>query len=470
MPLNAAQRDSLTAVSDTYVDAFGDVTATAPMLHLETVLVRLKQWLENAAGGGPAFALHHGERSNLRAAGALDELDQLVRIANHPCPQNRGQGSPYCGQDEGYVNGFDEGNQFVCREVQGLLSLTSMENPPGRAGSRQDRDVVYDSPDRVSRRDVIDFMAARLNCALSELRARIMAGHQEEATREARVNSDMQVAARMEHGLLLETHGKLIRSCEEQCRRVDHLTKQNAALKAEVADLKSRAAAGDNALGQALGTAEMLVGSLRTQVAQRELPVLPQPDMERAGSGPSWSQGIISAAPAPAGPHEPERPSKRARTEHGPFGSRLLDAGNPAAVMAAADEIWYTAPTLGENDAFRDRCAADGTCVALVKALTTAQDNAVQEKLCKCILTMARSAVGKAACVSAGAPAAVVKVLNATQHEGTQENACSALWNMAMSEEGEAACVSAGAPAVTSWIDYGAEVVVACGSSSLIYI
>ncbi len=88
------------------------------------------------------------------------EIEQIHEIYNHPCPQNRSVGSPYLGLGENGVdengivfyepNGHDHG---ICREPQGLLSLTARND---------------DTCEPVTKNDVIDFIKHKFNLAIEE--------------------------------------------------------------------------------------------------------------------------------------------------------------------------------------------------------------------------------------------------------------------------------------------------------------
>jgi hypothetical protein len=177
---------------------------------LEPILSRLHGAIQAADGEACTFALSVNERARLKQTDggeALDCFNQLVEIAVHPCPQNRREGSPYCGQDPGWSCWYDEQHN-VARELTGLLSLTTMEMPAGRVDPIRPPTVRYDSPDRVVRRDVADCIAAHLEGTLSRIRGSLRTVESEAASREAQLNKDMQVAAEMEHGELLALYGK----------------------------------------------------------------------------------------------------------------------------------------------------------------------------------------------------------------------------------------------------------------------
>ena len=128
--------------------------------------------------------------------------------------------------------------------------------------------------------------------------------------------------------------------------------------------------------------------------------------------------------------------------EFGQFGPRLLDSANPEAQVKAAEEIWHTAPFMREIDAFRIRCASNGTVPALTKALRETNNDRVREKVCGAIVNITRAVEGKAACVKARSEKVVTAVLETTEDERVRENACLAIYNIcARSDEGKAACV-----------------------------
>lgn len=265
MPLNGAQRDALAAVFDTLKDSFLDTERECHHIlapFLEAVIRALANETQV-----PTLTTADSQQLHAHDQYVVDALRQLIQILSHPYPQNRSQGSPYCGQDDGHVNWFDAAHDKVIREPQGLLSLTNLENPPARHDPGRPGEAVYDSGDRVIRRDVIDFLKARptipdselvstieslqgghyyrvtsqgaplaivrcyyrvsvaclllgarkvhLEACLGEMRATMLANAQEAKRREDQLQRDLQMASQMSHGELLQRVGKLERQLQD---------------------------------------------------------------------------------------------------------------------------------------------------------------------------------------------------------------------------------------------------------------
>ena len=89
-----------------------------------------------------------------------EEIEQIHKIYNHPCPQNRRVGSPYLGLGEDGVdengivfyepNGHDRG---ICREPKGLLSSTARND---------------DTCEPVTKADVVGFIKRKFNLLIEE--------------------------------------------------------------------------------------------------------------------------------------------------------------------------------------------------------------------------------------------------------------------------------------------------------------
>jgi hypothetical protein len=184
----------------TYGGAFVEASVSTMQL-LEPVLSRLLAAIEAADGEACTFALTDPERGRLQQADggeALDCLNQLMEIAVHAFPQNRREGSPYCVQDAGFVNWYDDEHR-VTRERTGLLALTALETPVGRVDPSRPPEVRYDSPDRVIRSDVSTALCAHLQATLAQLRSSLRTAEAEAASRDAQ-SSAQGPAGRCFHG------------------------------------------------------------------------------------------------------------------------------------------------------------------------------------------------------------------------------------------------------------------------------
>ena len=51
-----------------------------------------------------------------QSKGIIDAIKEIINILNHPCPQNRSTGSPYVGQEDGYVVWEPDGHGFGSRK------------------------------------------------------------------------------------------------------------------------------------------------------------------------------------------------------------------------------------------------------------------------------------------------------------------------------------------------------------------
>ncbi len=69
--------------------------------------------------------LYQAQQTHFEALGILASIDDIRRIYQHPCPQNRALGSQYVGQEEGLAVWRDPISKKICKEPLGLLGLTA---------------------------------------------------------------------------------------------------------------------------------------------------------------------------------------------------------------------------------------------------------------------------------------------------------------------------------------------------------
>jgi tetratricopeptide (TPR) repeat protein len=88
--------------------------------------------------------LYQAQRAHFERLGILASIDDVRRIYQHPCPQNRAVGSQYVGQEVGLAVWRDPISKRICKEPLGLLGLTATNDETAAPVTAQDVRVYID--------------------------------------------------------------------------------------------------------------------------------------------------------------------------------------------------------------------------------------------------------------------------------------------------------------------------------------
>jgi len=436
MVLNGAQRSSLLGT----LEYIGGDWANVPLEAMEAMERVLSDLCEDG------FTMRPADRTTLQKADVLDSIQQCREIVDHPCPQNRSTGSPYCRQDPGFVNFYDD-NHTVTREPEGKLSLTNLNRPPGVHDSTTGQ-VRYPGQEPCSKLDVMNEMGSFVTGKLADLRKR-----QKQEEQDLRRN--LEEAAKLSNEGLMKLVGQLQMENQGNQRTADqlkaarqkvviltaekkNLETSNRSLQAQVVALQAQVVA----LRTEVEERQATTNDLKRQLAHDESDAPPRQRRRVEESSNSAIEGILSQL------------EKIMQARQAKKAVRIMSAHSDVAQVQEKGCAALSSIAYGSEAQLQTLVDAGGV-ESIVKAMAGhSSSSGVQEHGCGALTNIAAgSEAGRHAVVAAGGVDSIVKAMAGhSSHSGVQLSGCKALYRLAHGCEARKQAIldRGGAPLVRS--------------------